>query len=177
NQAPKGWHFVGEGEKPLDKSIFDYVNKSSSRKKNTSQGVHKPVTPSNKEFTGSNEDFTPNNIDFTDSNTNDIPNSPIVHEQFTQDEIKAIKEMLKSWQQLAPQGQPQGEPYGGHYAHAGNLTPVHDRIKALPQGDKTRKTIVIDKGIGERLDEFCKAERVNKSDILHLALMDFLGEK
>lgn len=160
NQAPKGWHYVGEGEKPLDKSIFDFVNKSSSRKKSTSQAVHKPVTPSN--------------IDFTDSNTNDVPSSPIVHEQFTQDEIKAIKEMLKSWQQFAPQGEPQGEPYGGHYALTVDVTPVHNRIKALPQGDKTRKTIVIDKGIGERLDEFCKAERVNKSDVLHLALMDFL---
>ena len=54
---------------------------------------------------------------------------------------------------------------------------IHERIKALPQGDKTRKTIVIDKAIGERLDAYCQAEKVNKSDILHLALMDFLDRQ
>lgn len=171
NQAPKGWHFVGEGEKPLDKSIFDFVNKSSSPKK-----TNKKVTTGDKYPTPDKINFTDSNIGFTPSNTNDIPNSPIVHEQFTQEEVKMIKEMLKSWQQFAPQGEPQGEPYGGHYALKVDVTPLHDRIKALPQGDKTRKTIVIDKGIAERLDGFCKAERVNKSDILHLALMDFLDK-
>ena len=24
NKAPKGWHFVGEGAEPTEKSIFDY---------------------------------------------------------------------------------------------------------------------------------------------------------
>jgi hypothetical protein len=47
---------------------------------------------------------------------------------------------------------------------------LHDRIKWIPQDAKTRKTVVIEKSIGERLDSFCKAERVNKSDVLHLAL-------
>lgn len=164
NSGQKGWFFTGVGEEPLNKSIFDYVKRSSSRKKSTIK------------FTGDDIDFIPSKINFTDSNTNDISNSPIVHEQFTQDEIKAIKEMLKSWQQFAPQGEPQGEPYGGHYALTVGITPLHDRIKTLPQGDKTRKTIVIDKGIGERLDGFCKAERVNKSDVLHLALIDFLDK-
>jgi predicted transcriptional regulator len=44
----------------------------------------------------------------------------------------------------------------------------------LPQNDKTRKRIVIDRVIDKRLDEFCEAERINKSDVLHLALADFL---
>lgn len=152
NKAPRGWHYVEEGEQPLDKSIFDYVKRSSSPKKQSSPRVHRQETPSN--------------IDFTDSNTNDIPSSPIVHEQFTQDEVRMIKEMLNSWQQVAPQGVP--------YAHEVGVTPIYERIKQLPQGDKTRKTIVIDKTIGNRLDEFCKVEKVNKSDVLHLALKDFL---
>ena len=29
-------------------------------------------------------------------------------------------------------------------------TQVHERIKVLPQGEKTRKTIVIDKEIGDK---------------------------
>ncbi len=50
---------------------------------------------------------------------------------------------------------------------------LHDRIKWIPQDAKTRKTVVIEKSICERLDSFCKAERVNKSDVLHLALAGF----
>jgi hypothetical protein len=87
--------------------------------------------------------------------------TPIVHEQFTQDEIHMIKEMLKSWQEVAPTTQI-------------NKKSLYDRIKHLPKSDKTRKTIVIDHVIGKRLDEFCEAERINKSDVFYLALTDFL---
>ena len=80
NSGQKGWFFIGEGEAPLDKSIFDYV-------KPTSPNVHTPFTQSNKQFTESNNEFA--------------NHSPIVHEQFTQDEIHMIKEMLKSWQEVA----------------------------------------------------------------------------
>ncbi|MBA9029438.1 hypothetical protein [Peribacillus huizhouensis] len=140
NSGHKGWFFIGEGEEPLDKSIFDYV-KSSSHK------VHAPFTRSNQKFAKSNKEFT--------------NHSPIVHEQFTQDEIHMIKEMLKSWQEATPTTQT-------------NEPSLYDRVKQLPQSDKTRKTIVIDRVIGKRLDEFCEAERINKSDVLHLALADFL---
>ena len=74
----------------------------------------------------------------------------------------AIKEMLKSWQESAP---------------VIKMEPtLHERIKQLPQEEKTRKTIVIDQTIGERFDVFCEAERLNKSDILHLALADFMDK-
>lgn len=88
--------------------------------------------------------------------------SHAILEQFTEDEIRAIKEMLKSWQESAPTIEME-------------LT-LHDRIKQLPQEEKTRKTIVIDQSIGERFDVFCEAERLNKSDILHLALVDFMDK-
>jgi len=140
NSGQKGWFFIGEGEEPLDKSIFDYVKSSSPK-------VHTPFTQSNKEFTGSNKEF--------------MHHSPAVHEQFTQNEIHMIKKMLKSWQEVTPTTQT-------------NKQNLYNRIKQLPQNDKTRKTIVIDRVIGKRLDEFCEAERINKSDVLHLALADFL---
>ncbi|MDQ0862408.1 hypothetical protein [Bacillus sp. V2I10] len=140
NSGQKGWFFIGEGEEPLDKSIFDYV-------KNNSPKVHTPFTQSKKKFTESNKEFT--------------NHSSIVHEQFTQDEIHMIKEMIKSWQEVTSTTQTDDPS-------------LYDRVKQLPQSDKTRKTIVIDRVIGKRLDEFCEAERINKSDVLHLALADFL---
>lgn len=145
NYGQKGWFFVGEGEEPLDKSIFDYVKRSSPK-------VHKHVTPSNKYP-------IPSSIRFTEDNTSITPSSPAVHQQFTPDEVKMIREMLKAWQQSATAQQTEQSLY--------------ERIKQLPQGKKTRKTIVIDSDIGKRLDEFCEVERVNKSDVLHLALVDF----
>ncbi|MBZ5753457.1 hypothetical protein [Metabacillus rhizolycopersici] len=140
NSGQKGWFFIGEGEEPLDKSIFDYVKSSSPK-------VHTPFTQSNKKFTESNKEF--------------IHHSPTVHEQFTQDEIHMIKEMLKSWKEVASTTQ-------------SNELSLYDRVKQLPQSDKTRKTIVIDRIIGKRLDKFCETERINKSDVFHLALTDFL---
>jgi len=50
--------------------------------------------------------------------------------------MRAIKEVLKSWQELAPVIKT--EPT------------LHERIKQLPQEGKTRKTIAIDQSIGER---------------------------
>ncbi|WP_186673887.1 hypothetical protein [Sporosarcina sp. BP05] len=132
--TPRGWAFVGNGEEPLDKSIFDFVKSKSSARKPHSQPVPKIIT--------------------TDSHT--------IHGQFTEDEMRAIKEMLKSWQESAPTIKM--EPT------------LHERIKQLPQEEKTRKTIVIDQSIGERFDVFCEAERLNKSDILHLALADFMAK-
>ena len=132
--TPRGWTFVGDSNEPLDKSIFDFVKSKSSVKKSYSQPVPEVVT--------------------TDSH--------VILEQFTEDEIRAIKEMLKSWQESAP---------------VIHMEPtLHERIKQLPQEEKTRKTIVIDQSIGDRFDVFCEAERLNKSDILHLALADFMDK-
>ena len=134
NATPRGWTFVGDADEPLDKSIFDFVKPKSSAKKSHSQLITKVVT--------------------TDSRT--------IHGQFTEDEILAIKEMLKSWQESAP---------------AVEMEPtLHERIKQLPREEMTRKTIVIDQSIGDRFDVFCEAERLNKSDILQLALADFMDK-
>lgn len=159
NKAPQGWHYVGEGDEPTEKSIFDYVNSSSSSVKRTSK-VNKPSQAIHTDFTLSNAEVASSNIEV-------IPNSPVIHPQFTRDEIADLAEMLHEWR-LKKAAEQLGAPE--------ELKQVHERIKALPQGDKTRKTIVIDKAIGERLDGYCKAERVNKSDVLHLALMDFLDK-
>lgn len=158
NKAPKGWHYMGEGAEPIEKSIFDYVNFSSSKVNKLSQAIHT-------DFILSNAEVASSNIEVKSSNTPEV--SPVIHPQFTRDEISDLVEMLQEWRLKKAEeqlGAPQ-EP-----------KQVHERIKALPQGDKTRKTIVIDKAIGERLDDYCKVERVNKSDILHLALLDFLDK-
>ena len=149
NKVPKGWRYIGEGEQPLNKSIFDYVKKGNTKVKDNSPKVIQSNTEVNRSIIGVTEV------------------SPIVHPPFTRDEVEDLVAMLQEWRMNKA-----AEQLGIKEPKA-----VHERIKALPQGNKTRKTIVIDTGIGERLDEYCKQEKVNKSDILHLALMDFLDRQ
>lgn len=143
NKAPKGWYYVGEGEEPLDKSIFDYV-KSSSPKVIRSNTYVKSISP----------EVIQGNMDVNSS-------SPVVHPQFTRNELNDLMEMLHEWRSRRETVQ--------------DTTQVHERIKALAKGDKTRKTIVIDEAIAKQLDKYCETERVNKSDVLHLALIDFFN--
>ena len=157
NKKPKGWHFTEEGEEPLNRSIFDFVesNSSSVKKSSPNKKISSPTIHS----------------DFTESNVEVITDSPIVHSQFTVDEVSMIKEMLYEWKMAFSQtAAAQIETETGPEIELS----LHDRIKRLPQEDKTRKTIVISKSIGKQLDDFCNDERVNKSDVLHIALADFL---
>ncbi|MGH0741965.1 hypothetical protein, partial [Bacillus paranthracis] len=80
---------------------------------------------------------------------------------FTEEEIRVLKDMIASQKQKTPQPK-------------GNKEPLHDRLKGLAREEKARKNIFLNKGANERLEEFCKNERVNKSDIIELALEDFI---
>lgn len=160
NKAPKGWHYKGGGVEPINKSIFDFVKSGFSNVKSNSSDVNTPSQAVHDEFTYSNTEVACSNGDV-------IQNSPVVHPQFTQNEVSMIMEMLYEWQQRKV-----AEKNEDNEA----FNQIYERIKQLPKGDKTRKTIVIDKSIGERLDKYCEVERVNKSDVIHLALLDFLNK-
>jgi len=144
NKAPKGWHYIGDGEEPLNKSIFDYVNASSPRVMKGSEDV---------------KSISPNEV--IKGNADVKVSSPKIHPKFTLDEFSEIREMLQEWK--LKRGTVQ-EP-----------TQVHERIKRLGKGSKTRKTIVIDETIAKQLDDYSESENVNKSDIIHLALIDFFN--
>lgn len=174
NKAPKGWHYIGGNPEPLNTSIFEYVKQSNIKVNKTSQGVIKSntgVNSSNPSMNKGNTEVNKTSHDViqgnTEMNKNNTEVSPVIHPQFTRNEIADIVEMLQEWRmkKKAEQLGFEQEP-----------TQVHERIKLLPQEEKTRKTIVIDKNIGDRLDQYCKNEKVNKSDILHLALLDFLDK-
>lgn len=171
NKTPKGWHYVGEQPEPINKSIFDYVKRGNTSVKNNSPKVAQDntkvnsgntdvnVNESNPAMKSGNNSVNPNSLEV-------FPTSPIVHAQFTQTEIHDLMNMLHEWRMT--------KNLADSTAKDEQKT-VHERIKDLPQNEKTRKTIVIDANIGEHLDQYCKAEKVNKSDILHLAIQDFLN--
>lgn len=156
NRVPKGWHYVGAGEEPLDKSIFDYVKKGNIQVKRNSSKVHTDMSKGELEVTASEIDMPKGELAMKST-------SSVVPMQFTSDEVNMILEMLQEWRKSK-------EDMNVLEAKPS----VHERVKRIPQGKKTRKTIVIDKAIGERLDVFCEQERLNKSDVMYLALEAFL---
>lgn len=70
--------------------------------------------------------------------------SPLIHPSFTCDEVANLMTILQEWRinKTAEQSSVQ------------EFISVHERIKSLPAGNKTRKTIVIDKEMGKRLDTY-----------------------
>lgn len=54
---------------------------------------------------------------------------------------------------------------------------LHSRIIQLEADDKpTRKTVFLNKEVASQLDDFAKRNRVNNSDIVELAIMDFIAK-
>lgn len=75
NSGKKGWYFVGEGEEPLDKSIFDFVSSHSNSP--IMKQVRKEVSQAVKESASS--------VSFADVT------------DFTQEEVKVLKEMASEY--------------------------------------------------------------------------------
>lgn len=82
---------------------------------------------------------------------------------FTQNEIQGLKEMLAHWRQAA-------------WTTSSEEQDLIARIKQIKnsQNPKVRKTIVIDEEIGRVLDDYAERKRVNKSDLLHLAILELV---
>lgn len=80
--------------------------------------------------------------------------------EFTSEQILALKEIANEWI--------------NEKENETKRDRLHKRIITLPEGAMTRKTVVIHEEVGERLDKFAKTVRFNKSDIISLALSDFL---
>lgn len=74
--------------------------------------------------------------------------------EFTSQEIEALKSLIRRSDPIA--------------------TGLIGRIESLPKNEKVRKTIVISRSVGDKLDEFCKVKRVQKSDVLALAIEDII---
>lgn len=129
DNSTKVWNWNKEEDQPLEHNLFQ--NTISDKPAINSHASEKKV----------------NNV------------SPIIHTQFTSDEVAALKNMLKEWQ-------------GGHPITKETET-LYKRIKSIVNEDKARKTIVINKSITDRLDAFSESEKVNKSDVIELALIDF----
>lgn len=91
------------------------------------------------------------------------------HASNTKDEIEFTQEQILALKEVANQ-------FINEQAEETHREHLYKRIIKLPNEDMTRKTVVINKALGERLDAFASKMKFNKSDILSLALSDFLDK-
>lgn len=86
-----------------------------------------------------------------------------VSSPFTLDEIIGLKEMLSQWKEASP-------------SLAVSEKDLVERIQQIRENEneKVRKTIVIDEEIAQRFDDYAEKSRLNKSDLLHLAIYELM---
>lgn len=148
SNSTKAWDGDEESEKYLDKSIFDYVPPKGNRGVKPKSSINNPKVVKKTQMTSRN------------SNVNSPISNMDSEFDFTQEQILALKEIANQ--------------FINEKAEETHRERLHKRIIKLPNEDMTRKTVVINKAIGDRLDAFAGKMKFNKSDILSLALLDFL---
>lgn len=114
-------------------------------------------------YTGQGEEPLEKNIyDFITKGEKMVnSNSPRLHIDFTESEKEVIREMIRSWKEGGLESKKEG---------------LHERVKAIKEESKKRGTIIIPEKTMSRLDRFCSKEKEDKSDVLHLAIIDFLDK-
>lgn len=148
NNSVNRWEWSGPDPQPLEMEILETTTKTREGKVNTKRREGEVNVKTHR----------------NEGEADVKPISRDIHTSFTADEIKAIRSMLLEWQQ--------SQAAGSSAAGAA----LHERIKDIKNGEKVRKTIVINKDVGAALDQFAERERVNKSDILEIAIMDFINK-
>jgi hypothetical protein len=188
NNAPRGWHYTNEGEEPLDKDIFNVKSGSPSSRRKVEINSHKnevdvkPNSPGLEKKVNSPSLKDEMNVQSHSPKERRIgevlvkPTSQKVNEpnkekgfdsetDVNEDYSKLMYEELKTIRGLLQAQEPKGKVVVSDS--------LLDRISGLNRAaSKTRKTIVIDDNIAKQLDQFAKKKRVNKSDLIEVALLD-----
>lgn len=148
SNSTKKWSGNDTSEECLGVNIYAYVPTKGNR------GVKPKSQNSNKEVVKVSQ------VSSQESSI-DSPNSN------KRGEIKFTPEQIIALQEIANQ-------FINEQANETHRERLHKRIIKLPNEDMTRKTVVINKAVGDRLDTFARKMKFNKSDLLSLALLDFL---
>lgn len=59
-------------------------------------------------------------------------------------------------------------------AYAGDAIELYERTRSIEKGERDRKTYVVDKALSQQFDELAARVNLDKSDLLALALTDFM---
>ncbi|MDN4076293.1 hypothetical protein [Fictibacillus terranigra] len=154
------WKYAGEGEAPTHKSIFDY----DQRQSNT-------ITPKQRmnKKRATHEDEI-NNVLIThkdEMNKKSLTQeaTPAPRKELTVAELNDIRAMLQEWKNH--------KDTSVAATLEDTVKPLHLRIyEEIKAEDKVRKTLSLNKSVGQALDQFATSRKLNKQDIIELALWD-----
>lgn len=152
NSGQKGWYYVGDGEEPLYKSVFEFIEskRSSPKVKQTS-----PISsPKVKETSPTSSQ--PVELDVNRGRNEGEPD-------FTPEEKAILKELIRAYVL--------DEKHDNQSSRDDDL---YQRVFALEKGKKVRKTIVINEEVGALLDRFADQQKFNKSDLIEIAILDLV---
>ncbi|MBJ7998211.1 hypothetical protein JDS75_27700 [Bacillus cereus] len=160
NSGDKGWHYVGEGEQPLENPIQDYVTVRTSSVNRTPKA----------------------------KTTHKITHKEEVNNALTPHEVGVLREMAAQWETIkgavsTVAATSEDEVGDGLIAKGDKIHaqhPVHTihslyiRVKEeIKPQKKMRKTLNVNEGVGKALDDFAAKNKLDKQDIIELALYDF----
>lgn len=148
NKGQKGWFYIGEGQEPLEKDLSDYITVSNTTAQSTA-----PIN-NKRQVIYSRSDLAKND-------KGDQVNDTLGQSQFTKEELTTLKEMIQEYIQ--------------EKRNQTSRDRLHIRIMKLKKEERTRKTVVMSESVAKKFDDFAEKMKFNKSDILELALVDFIS--
>lgn len=149
NSGDKGWHFVGEGDQPLERDIQDFINvrKTRVQRKDNVQRTVKVST----------ED--------------EIYNALMPHE------VSALRDMINEWGTVKDAINTVATTREGVIETSHSINDLYIRVKQeIEPQKKMRKTLNVNEGVGKALDEFAEKFRIDKQDIVEIALYDLFAK-
>ena len=146
------WIFNGDDRSLMDLS-FKQLQIQLSNNGNTDN------TSSNNSNKGNSSN---NNI--TKSNKRNTDNTSNTYSLFTPAEVQALKELAQSHIQ---------KQFIADTSKHSDIT-ILNRVQALQPNGTDRKTFVIDRDLIKQFDVFCHENRLKKSDVISIALVDLL---
>jgi hypothetical protein len=179
NKNPKGWFYAREGEEPLYKSVFDFIEPKANSpmseidvKRNSPMGEinvkrNSPMdeinvkrnSPMDEINVKRNSPISSHPIPLVVNNVRTKGENP-VHTGFTPEEVAILREVIRGYV-LDDQQDSHREP-------------LYQRVATLKAGKKVRKTIVINEEVGDLLDRFADHQKFNKSDLMEIAILDLV---
>jgi hypothetical protein len=147
NKNPKGWFYAREGEEPLYKSVFDFIEPKTSSA-NVKRDSH----------AGAFDVKRDSHAGAFDVNNTRTKGENSVHTEFTPEEIAILRELIRGYVLDDQQ----------------DRDALYQRVVTLKAGKKVRKTIVINEEVGALLDKFADHQKFNKSDLMEIAILDLI---
>lgn len=149
NSGDKGWHFVGEGDQPLERDIQDFVNvrKTRAQRKGNVQ------------------------------RTIDVSTEDEIHNALTPREVSALRDIINEWGTIKDAINTVATTREGVIETSHSINDLYIRVKQeIEPQKKMRKTLNVNEGVGKALDEFAAKFRLDKQDIVELALYDLFAK-